>query len=98
MTFYPSESVIKELAQQAREAAAAIADKARRNMRDNHPEEYNAPLEYQMGREECRVYCRLTRAYAGAEDTHRPAAERYDELKHALRIWKAAGGNQQTFL
>ena len=98
MTFYPSESEISELAQQAREAAAAIAEKARRNMRDIHPEEYNAPLEYRLSREDYRLFCRLTRAYAGAEETHRPAAERYDELKHALRIWKAAGGNQQTLL
>ena len=95
MTFYPSESEINDLAQQARAAAHAIA---RRGRRGGHPEEYNVPLEYRLSHEDYRLFMRLTRAYAHAEETHRPAGERYAELKNALRIWKAAGGNQETLL
>ena len=89
MTFYQSESVIKELAQQARKAASEIA---RRGHRGIHPEEYNVPIEYQLEKADYRVFMELTCAYIRADETHRPAAERYDALQNALRSWRAAGG------
>ena len=88
MTFYPSESIIRELAQQARKAASEIA---RRGHRGNHPEEFNVPIEYRLEKEDYRIFMDLTCAYIRADETHRPAAERYDQLKHALREWEAAG-------
>ena len=87
MTFYPSESVIQELARKAREAAKEIAS---RKLPAIHPEEFNAPIEYRLRKEDYRVFMELTAAYIRADETHRPAAERYDQLKHALRQWEAA--------
>ena len=93
MTFYPSEKEIQELARRAREAAAKVAKRTRPA---EHPEEYNAPLEYRLNREDYRLFIQLTMAYAGAEETHRPAAERYSNLKHALKVWESSGGDQGT--
>lgn len=95
MTFYPSEAEIEKLAKQAREAAAEIA--ARKTPSDD-PEAGSWPLEYRLDKQDYSLFLALTAAYTRAEEKHRPAGERYEELKHALRIWKAAGGNQGTLL
>lgn len=95
MTFYPSETVIRDLARQAREAARSVAA---RKTATGDPEENSWPLEYRLKKEDYSLFLRLTAAYTHAEEKNRPAAERYDELKHALRVWKAAGGAQQSLL
>lgn len=93
MTYYPSESEIRELARQARCAAREIAGRAKQS---DDPEAANWPLEYRLSREDYRVFMQLTRAYSRGEETHRPAAARYHELQAALRTWRAAGGNEET--
>ena len=95
MTFYPSETVIEELARRVREAAQKVAA---RKKHTGDPEENSWPLEYRLKKKEYSLFLLLTAAYTHAEEKHRPAAERYDELKHALRVWEAAGGDQLSLL
>ena len=87
MTFYPSETEINDLIEQAHRAAAEIAAGAKR--KPEHPEELSWPLEYKIGKEAADVFWALYAGIIHGEEKHRPVEQRRKELEDALAKWKA---------